>query len=374
MDGANIVSYEHVGCWADDEDVRAIEVMRQGLSDIEECLDYCVDDYAFFGVINVRNSNLMCFCTNSEDEYQTYGESDICTNGAGGQTITVIKDEETRTRERIIEVAMDVYKITVESLTGGSESDVVIEGDIDVAMLGELQRDIERLEPEWQALEAQMDKHPDHIRGENWEGAEELMEIVEKHPDHIRGQDWEGEKAENAENLLVLFDEPNTVDEHPEHIRGEGRVAEEELFKVAVEEHPDHIRGQDWAGEEDVLELFEEKETDEHPDHIRGRDRVAEDEVLLDEGANAHPDHVRGQDWEAEEKIEAPQQSLRVVRANDTRWSNKPKAESVWMLTGLLLVVIMICVAGAFRQWSSRKQYAGISEKVSATTYGTNNV
>jgi len=490
FDGANIVSFEHVGCWADDEDSRAIEVMRQGLDDIEDCLDYCLD-YEFFGVIDVRNSNLMCFCTNSESEYQQYGESDICNNGAGGQDITVIKDSETRTRERIVEVAMDVYKITVESLTGGSDSEAVVKADIDVAMLGEFQRDIKHLEPAWQALEAQIDEHPDHIRGEdrvaeeelldegvddhpdhirgqdredaenlaefiedhireeyalelfdvaadehpdhirgeNWEGEEELVELfeakdtIDEHPDHIRGEDWAGEEdalelfevdadehpdhirgqdrvAEEElldervdehpdhvrgedwedEELIALVGEPKTVDEHPDHIRGEDWEGEElmSLFDEpkTLDGHPDHIRGQDWAGEEDALELFEVA-ADEHPDHIRGEDHAAEEE-LVDEGVDEHPEHIRGEDREEEaidvEMLEASQQNLEVVRANDTRWSNEPKAGQLWLLMSLLSLAMIICAVGAYRQWSSRKQYTNIAEKASTATYGTNNV
>merc|ERR1719206_386680 len=267
FDGANIVSYEHVGCWADDEDSRAIEVMRQGLSDVQECLDFCVDDYEFFGVIDVRNSNLMCFCTNSEAEYQTYGESDICNNGDGGQEITVIKDTETRTRERIVEVAMDVYKITVESLSGGSDSDVEVDADIDVAMLGELQRDIAHLEPAWKALEKHIDE----------------------------------------EDLIGLFGEPETI-EDPDRVSelssSNSSSSEEETSTSAI---PSAMPFQEEGEEEEDIDV---------------------------------------------ELLEVSQQNLEVVRVNDTRWSNKAKFENVWLLMGLLSIAIMICVAGAYRQWS----------------------
>merc|ERR1719295_1957098 len=121
FEGANaFVSYEHVGCWADNVNARAIEVMRSDIDDIEECFDFCADDYKFFGVIDLFDAPMMCFCTNSEDDYQQYGTSDICNNGAGTQ-------DKKSGRKRIAKTAMDVYKITVTLLTKGSASDAELE-------------------------------------------------------------------------------------------------------------------------------------------------------------------------------------------------------------------------------------------------------
>merc|ERR1719334_473343 len=120
FEGANaFVSYEHVGCWADDVSARAIDVMRSDIDDINECFDFCADDYKFFGVIDLFDAQMMCFCTNSEADYQQYGTSDICNNGAGAQDMPVIKNG----RKSIGKSAMDVYKIMVMLLTKGSAND-----------------------------------------------------------------------------------------------------------------------------------------------------------------------------------------------------------------------------------------------------------
>merc|ERR1719204_2078672 len=52
--------------------------MSNGVDDIEGCLDFCADDFEFFGVLDALDEALMCFCYNSEAEYEQYGESDIC--------------------------------------------------------------------------------------------------------------------------------------------------------------------------------------------------------------------------------------------------------------------------------------------------------
>merc|ERR1712154_155328 len=97
-----------------------------------------------------------------------------------------------------------------------------------------------------------------------------------------------------------------------------------------------------------------------------------------DTSTSAIPSAMPLQDEEEDidvELLEVSQQNLEVVRVNDTRWSNKAKFENAWLLMGLLSIAIMMCVVGAYRQWSSRKQYKDIGEKVStAVTYGTSNV
>merc|ERR1719309_21383 len=52
--------------------------MSTGVEDVEGCLDFCAEDFEFFGVLDALDKALMCFCYNSEAEYQQYGESDIC--------------------------------------------------------------------------------------------------------------------------------------------------------------------------------------------------------------------------------------------------------------------------------------------------------
>merc|ERR1719204_2457224 len=78
---------EHVGCWTADEDgAEASTVwMSEGVEDINGCHDFCADDFEFYGVLDVLDKALMCFCYNSEAEYQQYGESDICVDGVGGE-------------------------------------------------------------------------------------------------------------------------------------------------------------------------------------------------------------------------------------------------------------------------------------------------
>merc|ERR1719334_2917656 len=72
--------------------------MSNGVDDIEGCLDFCADDFEFFGVLDALDEALMCFCYNSEAEYEQYGESDICVDGLGGEDDGIC--------------AMDVYDIT----------------------------------------------------------------------------------------------------------------------------------------------------------------------------------------------------------------------------------------------------------------------
>merc|ERR1719204_2193226 len=71
--------------------------MSTGVEDVEGCLDFC-EDFEFFGVLDALDKALMCFCYNSEAEYQLYGESDICIDGLGGEDDGMC--------------AMDVYEIT----------------------------------------------------------------------------------------------------------------------------------------------------------------------------------------------------------------------------------------------------------------------
>merc|ERR1719283_639720 len=72
--------------------------MSNGVDDIGGCLDFCADDFEFFGVLDALDEALMCFCYSSEAEYQQYGESDICIDGLGGEDDGMC--------------AMDVYEIT----------------------------------------------------------------------------------------------------------------------------------------------------------------------------------------------------------------------------------------------------------------------
>merc|ERR1719295_1804967 len=91
---------KHVGCWTADEDgAEASTVwMSEGVEDIDGCHDFCADEFEFYGVLDVLDKALMCFCYKSEAEYQQYGESDICVDGLGGEDDGIC--------------AMDVYDIT----------------------------------------------------------------------------------------------------------------------------------------------------------------------------------------------------------------------------------------------------------------------
>merc|ERR1719334_1213154 len=91
---------KHVGCWAADEDGAEASTVwvSEGVEDIDGCHDFCADEFEFYGVLDVLDKALMCFCYNSEAEYQQYGESDICVDGLGGEDDGIC--------------AMDVYDIT----------------------------------------------------------------------------------------------------------------------------------------------------------------------------------------------------------------------------------------------------------------------
>lgn len=357
FDGANIVSYEHVGCWLDDEDARAIEVSRQGLEDVEQCLDYCADDFDFFGVTDVGDSNLMCFCSNSQSEYEQYGESDICKNGAGGQSIEVVKDSESRSRTRIVTTAMDVYKITVESLTGGGDTDV------DVEMLGEFQRDMVHLEPAWKALEAHLEGvDVDEEMAEEVDGDMGTVEYQKKfQPPSGKAKQYAADNDVGDIDADVDVNMLGELQRDMAHLQPAWKALEAHLEGVDVDEVD--------IGGETGTDDFEWYQKKFQPPTGKAK-QYAEEEGIDNDIA----------------MLQTSQQNLEVVRSNDTRWSNEPKVEHAWLLVGLLSIAIMICFAGAYRQWSSRNQQTNITEKPSANTeytdlrdtantaYGTNNV
>ena len=67
---SSLIEYEHVGCWLDDEDNRALNYSNQILETKDECIEHCYDkDYVFAAIINATRT-FRCFCTNDEAAYQ----------------------------------------------------------------------------------------------------------------------------------------------------------------------------------------------------------------------------------------------------------------------------------------------------------------
>ena len=70
FDVASLTEYEHVGCWKDDEDNRAINYTKQNYDDLDECITHCYDNDFSFAAAENSSHTFRCFCTNDQDAYQ----------------------------------------------------------------------------------------------------------------------------------------------------------------------------------------------------------------------------------------------------------------------------------------------------------------
>lgn len=65
-----LLEFEHVGCWRDDVENRAINYTKQNMESLAECIDHCYDnDFVFAAVINATRV-FRCYCTDDQAAFE----------------------------------------------------------------------------------------------------------------------------------------------------------------------------------------------------------------------------------------------------------------------------------------------------------------
>lgn len=76
FDNASLIEYEHVGCYFDNVDSRAMNFSSLNPESVDECIEKCYKhEFQFAGVIDAERA-FRCYCTNDEAEYQVHLDCD----------------------------------------------------------------------------------------------------------------------------------------------------------------------------------------------------------------------------------------------------------------------------------------------------------